>query len=136
MATSLRILLLLLIAILFITLLRSFLISTTSSLIFIRSSVLKIKMRHQRSIGPSSRLKKDLIVHIQNYYGTNGYDKIEGANSYMILFVCFFNFLRPHSSLGFKTPITGLFDNNILMTDQWLKLIEILHQYHPANTVN
>lgn len=69
----------------------------------------------------------------QNYYGTNGYDKIEGANSYMILFVCFFNFLRPHSSLGFKTPVTGLFDDNILMPDQWLKLIEMSHQYHPTN---
>ena len=72
----------------------------------------------------------------QNYYGTNGYDKIEGANSYMILFVCFFNFLRPHSSLGFKTPVTGLFDNDMLMPDQWLKLIEISHHYHPTNTAN
>lgn len=69
----------------------------------------------------------------QNYYGTNGYDKIEGANSYMILFVCFFNFLRPHSSLEFKTPVTGLFDDDMLMPDQWLKLIEMSHQYHPTN---
>ena len=68
----------------------------------------------------------------QNYYGTNGYDKLDGANSYMILFVCFFNFLRPHSSLGYKTPVTGLFDHNMLMPDQWLRLIEISHQYHPA----
>ena len=66
-------------------------------------------------------------------YGTNGYDKLEGANSYMILFVCFFNFLRQHSSLKYKTPVSGLFDNNMLMPDQWLKLIEISHQYHPAN---
>ena len=50
----------------------------------------------------------------QNYYGTNGYDKLEGANSYMILFVCFFNFLRQHSSLKYKTPVSGLFDNNML----------------------
>ena len=69
----------------------------------------------------------------QNYYGTNGYDKIEGANSYMILFVCFFNFLRQHSALKYKTPVTGLFDNNMLMPDQWLKLIEISHKYHPAD---
>ena len=69
----------------------------------------------------------------QNYYGTNGYDKLEGANSYMILFVCFFNFLRQHSSLKYKTPVSGLFDNNMLMPDQWLKLIEISHKYHPAD---
>lgn len=63
METFLMILLLLLTATLFITLLRSFLISTTSSLIFIRSSVLKIKMRLQRSIDPLNKLKKDLIVY-------------------------------------------------------------------------
>ena len=40
----------------------------------------------------------------QNYYGTNGYNKLECANSYMVLFVCFFNFLRQHSSLKYKTP--------------------------------
>lgn len=41
----------------------------------------------------------------QNYYGTNRYDKSECANSYMVLFVCFFNFLRPHSSLRYNTPV-------------------------------
>ena len=68
----------------------------------------------------------------QNYYGTNGYDKIEGANSYMILFVCFFNFLRLHSSLKYRISVSSLFDNNIFMPDQWLKLVEISHKYHPS----
>ena len=69
----------------------------------------------------------------QNYYGTNGYDKLECANSYMILFVCFFNFLRKHSSLGYKTPVDeGWFSEDMLVQDRWLKLIELSSQYHLA----
>lgn len=67
----------------------------------------------------------------QNYYGTNGYDKLECANSYMVLFVCFFNFLRQHSALGYKAPVDeGLFEDNMLMQDKWLRLIELSSQYH------
>lgn len=69
----------------------------------------------------------------QNYYGTNGYSKLECANSYMILFVCFFNFFRQHSSLGYKTPVDdGLFEDDMKMQDKWLKLIELSSQYHIA----
>lgn len=69
----------------------------------------------------------------QNYHGTNGYDRLEGANVYMVLFVCFFNFLRRHSTLKYRTPVDdGLFDDNMLMPDKWLKLIEYSTQYHMA----
>ena len=62
----------------------------------------------------------------QNYYGTNGYGTLEGANSYMILYVAFFNFLRRHSSLNFKTPVDdNLFDGIELMQDKWIKLINL-----------
>ena len=40
-----------------------------------------------------------------NYYGTNGYSTLRGANIYMVLFVGFFNFLRKHSSLNNNVPI-------------------------------
>ena len=67
----------------------------------------------------------------QNYYGTNGYHSLECANSYMVLYVCFFNFLRQHSSLGFKTPVEdNLFDEDMLMQERWLKIIELSSQYH------
>ena len=69
----------------------------------------------------------------QNYYGTNGYSKLDCANSYMILYVAFFNFLRRHSSLNFKTPVDdNLFDNQDLMPDKWLKLIKLAHSYNQA----
>ena len=69
----------------------------------------------------------------QNYYGTNGYDRLECANSYMVLFVTFFNFLRDHSSLGFRTPVDDeLFEDHMLMQHRWLKLIGLSLQYHQA----
>ena len=62
----------------------------------------------------------------QNYYGTNGYETLKSANQYMVLYVTFFNFLRRHSSLKFKTPVDdGLFEKQDLMPDKWLKLINL-----------
>ena len=67
----------------------------------------------------------------QNYYGTNGYQTLEKANENMILYVAFFNFLRQHSSLNYKTPVDDdLFEEDSLMPDRWLKLIELSSQYH------
>lgn len=65
-----------------------------------------------------------------NYYGTNGYDSLDGANRYMILYVAFYNFLRKHSSLGYRTPVDdGLFEDDMLMPDRWLKLIQLSAHY-------
>ena len=51
----------------------------------------------------------------QNYYGTNRYHTLKCANDYMVLYVCFFYFLRQHSSLKFKTPVEdNLFDKDSL----------------------
>ena len=67
----------------------------------------------------------------QNYYGTNGYQTLEKANEYMVLYVAFFNFLRQHSSLNYRTPVDDdLFETDSLMPDRWLKLIELSSQYH------
>ncbi len=61
-----------------------------------------------------------------NYYGTNGYTTLRGANIYIVLFVCFYNFLRKHSALEQKTPIEieELKEIN-LMPYKWCKLLEI-----------
>jgi len=93
----------------------------------------KNKDETSKKLRPFKQIEERLNrTYKQNYYGTNGYDKLEGANSYMTLFVCFFNFLRPHSSLKFKTPVTGLFDDDMLMPDKWLRIIEMSHNYHPV----
>lgn len=73
----------------------------------------------------------------QNYYGTNGYDKLECANSYMILFVAYFNFLRGHSALGYRTPVDdNLFENGMLVQDKWLKMIQLSEQFHQPKSLH
>ena len=67
----------------------------------------------------------------ENYHPTNGYASLEQANAYMINYVAFFNFLRRHSSLGYKPPvILDEFDEYDLMPDKWLKLIQMSGTYH------
>lgn len=66
----------------------------------------------------------------QNYYGTNGYQTLTSANVYMILYVTFFNFLRKHSSLEYKTPVTiEELDSTPLMCDKWVSLINMSKAY-------
>ncbi len=66
----------------------------------------------------------------QNYYGTNGYGSYRGANIFMSLYVCFFNFLRKHSSLNNETPANIPEINDIkLMPNKWLKLLDLARCY-------
>lgn len=66
----------------------------------------------------------------QNYYGTNGYGSHKGANVFMSLFVCFFNFLRKHSSLNNETPVEiSEVKETLLMPNKWLKLLELAMNY-------
>lgn len=85
-----------------------------------------------REYRPAKQIEERLNrTYKQNYYGTNGYQTLEKANEYMILYVAFFNFLRQHSSLNYKTPVDDdLFEEDSLMPDRWLKLIELSSQYH------
>lgn len=66
----------------------------------------------------------------QYYRPTNGFNSIFDSNTYMILFSTCFNFLRPHSALGYKVP---QHDDNIQsmpnMPAKWLTLIEMGYRY-------
>jgi len=65
----------------------------------------------------------------QNYYGTNGYGSLRNANIYMSLYVSFYNFLRSHSALKYKTPIQlDCLENNDLMPNKWLKLLSYTNE--------
>ena len=96
----------------------------------------KNKDEESKKFRPFKQIEERLNrTYKQNYYGTNGYDSLDGANAYMVLFVCFFNFLRKHSSLEYKPPADdNLFEHNMLMPDQWLKLIELSFSYHPEES--
>lgn len=68
-----------------------------------------------------------------NYHGMNGFDNLDSANSYMVNYVAFFNFLRQHSSLGYKTPVQLDELTDIpFMQDKWLALLKLSKSYHSA----
>ncbi len=77
----------------------------------------KNKDEESKEYRPYKQIEERLNrTYKQNYYGTNGYHSLKCANDYMVLYVCFFNFLRQHSSLKFKTPVNDkLFDQDSLM---------------------
>lgn len=74
------------------------------------------------------RLNRTLKYH---YRPKGGFGSLEDANNYMVLFATCFNFLRPHSSLGYKTPVEiPQLQSISSMPNKWLKLIELSAQYH------
>ena len=48
------------------------------------------------------RLNRTYKYHVQSQ---NGFGSLNGALSKLVLFVTYYNFLRPHKTLGYKTPI-------------------------------
>lgn len=65
------------------------------------------------------------------YYNTYGYSSLDNANSFMVLYVAFFNFLRNHRSLDFSTPVDlDCLKDCPLMTDKWLALIQFSSNFH------
>jgi putative transposase len=48
------------------------------------------------------RLNRTFKYHVQ---AQNGFGNINGAMAKLVLFVTHYNFLRPHSALGYKTPV-------------------------------
>ena len=95
--------------------------------------VIGVKNNDQTSIDyrPHKQIEERLNrTYKQNYYGTNGYNSYRGANIFMSLYVCFFNFLRKHSSLSNKTPVNIQELNEInLMPNKWLKILDLASHY-------
>ena len=64
------------------------------------------------------------------YRPKGGFTSLDNANSYMILFSTCFNFLRPNSSLNWKTPVEleelkGISN----MPNKWIELINLGYKY-------
>lgn len=67
------------------------------------------------------RLNRTYKYHVRP---ANGFNSFNGAFSLTALFVSFYNFLRPHSSLKYETPVAlPLFDNVQTMQEKWIKLL-------------
>lgn len=64
------------------------------------------------------------------YRGKNGFNSLERANEYMVLFVAFFNFLRVHSSLNYNVPVcVPEIANMPDMPSKWLELLRLSYEH-------
>lgn len=69
------------------------------------------------------RLNRTFKYH---YRTTTGYMTLEGGDSSLVLFVTYYNFLRPESHVNYRTLNTiPQLQNISLMPNKWLKLIEL-----------
>jgi len=72
-------------------------------------------------------LYKDLLERFfrtfkQRYRRTLGFCNYNGAVTFCILFVVYYNYFRPHTRLDGKTPVSLLESQNVLQ--KWQQLIQ------------
>jgi transposase InsO family protein len=69
------------------------------------------------------RLNRTYKYHVQSQ---NGFASAQGAIAKLVLFVTHYNFLRPHSSLDYRTPIELPELASILtIQGKWAKIISM-----------
>ena len=65
-----------------------------------------------------------------NVRSSHGFGSTKGSVGYVTLFCTYFNFLRPHMALNYKTPVNIPELNKLPhMPAKWLKLIELSQNY-------
>ncbi|KAF0823031.1 Mobile element protein [Cytobacillus firmus] len=65
-----------------------------------------------------------------NYKSTHGFGSEKGSVAFVTLFVAYFNFLRPHSSLEGKVPVVNPKLEKIAnMPARWTKLIDLAQEW-------
>lgn len=94
-----------------------------------------IGLTNQDDTSKEYRSQKQIIERhnrtLKYYYRPKGgFSSLDNANSYMILFSTCFNFLRPNSSLEWKTPVEldelkGITN----MPNKWIELINLSYKY-------
>ncbi len=94
-----------------------------------------IGLSNDDPISEEYRTLKQIIERLnrtfkRNYKPTNGFNSFDGSVSFLTLFVAYFNFLRPHSSLEGKVPVV-LDELSSLpnMPARWQKLISMSQEY-------
>lgn len=69
------------------------------------------------------RLNRTYKYHVQSQ---NGFASINGAVAKLVLFVTHYNFLRPHKTLGYRTPIQHPELNGFdLIQNKWIRIISL-----------
>lgn len=112
---------------------------TTALLYLNKDKELKDKIKHSQVIGLQNldeesaeyRAFKQIIERLNRTYKYHvkpavGFSSINGAMALTTLFVTFYNFLRPHSSLGYKPPIQIPGLNEVKTIQQkWIKILKM-----------
>ena len=94
-----------------------------------------IGLTNQDDISKEYRSQKQIIERhnrtLKYYYRPKGgFDSLNNANSYMVLFATCFNFLRPHSALKYKVPVEiPELSKCTNMPNKWIELINLSYKY-------
>lgn len=94
-----------------------------------------IGLTNKDEVSKEYRSQKQIIERhnrtLKYYYRPKGgFTSLDNANSYMILFSTCFNFLRPHSALKYKVPVSiPELQDLPNMPAKWIELINLSYQY-------
>ncbi len=90
-----------------------------------------IGLTNQDDISKQYRSEKQIIERFNRtlkffYRPKGGFSSLDNANSYMVLFATYNNFLRPNKALDWKTPVVLDELNNISnMPNKWIELLNL-----------
>lgn len=94
-----------------------------------------IGLTNQDDISKEYRSQKQIIERhnrtLKYYYRPKGgFTSLDNANSYMILFSTYFNFLRPHLALKYKISVEiSELQKYTNMSNKWIELINLGYKY-------
>lgn len=94
-----------------------------------------IGLTNQDDISKEYRSQKQIIERFNRtlkyyYRPKGGFTSLDNANSYMVLFATYNNFLRPNKALDWKTPVELDELNGISnMPNKWIELINLGYKY-------
>lgn len=94
-----------------------------------------VGLKNTDEVSKQYRSEKQIIERLnrtlKTFYRNKGcFTSLDSANNYMVLFSVYFNFLRPHESLKYKTPVSELeIDGLPNMVAKWIKLLEMGQHY-------
>jgi len=92
---------------------------------------LQNKTETDRTFPPYKQLTERLNRSFKQeaYLTMNGFNSLEKANGYLILFTAYFNFLRPHESLNRWNPVeVPEIQSCPHMPAKWIKLLELSYE--------
>lgn len=94
-----------------------------------------IGLTNKDAVSAKYRVLKQIIERLNgtfkgNYRHTRGFNSDDGSVSFVTLFTIYYNFLRPHSALGYSVPVPiPELEKLPHMPAKWGKLIELSQDY-------